>query len=170
MKIRTDFVTNSSSSSFVAYNLTDSEFCRYVYQKMKEKNLSYNEYSDERVSSYVGFKEDSLNAEISNYGWNAVSLYCNEAYFECDWEWCCCFEMKIEDIENYILDESAKETFRQIINEELKDKSFEELIGDDYDDWWECDYDRYHRKKEISDYGKHFHLCSRLFSLLSECE
>lgn len=38
MKIRTDFVTNSSSSSFVVYELTDSDFCRYLYAQMQNRN------------------------------------------------------------------------------------------------------------------------------------
>ena len=45
MKIRTDFVTNSSSSSFVTYRLTNSEFCKYLYEQMQKNGFTYEKHS-----------------------------------------------------------------------------------------------------------------------------
>ena len=74
MKIRLDFVTNSSSSSFVTYNLTDSEFCRYLSAKMKELGLEYEEYCYDRPASRMAFDENSLDADISCV---EEEVYCN---------------------------------------------------------------------------------------------
>ncbi|MDD7294105.1 MAG: hypothetical protein PUG85_01635, partial [Oscillospiraceae bacterium] len=65
MKIRTDFVTNSSSSSFVIFNLRDSEFCKYLNEQMKKNNFSYEQHSYERPASSVYLYEEGLNADIS---------------------------------------------------------------------------------------------------------
>lgn len=181
MKIRTDFVTNSSSSSFVSYNLHDSEFCRYVYEQMQKQGLEYEESSYDLPKSHVSFHEDSLDADICCLD---EELCCDMYAPEC-WRWNGSFSMKLEDIEE-CLEDSAKETFKQILDEELKGKSFDELL-DEIEDWddlyelrheiedwaddytWEKYHSDYYRAKKISDHGD-FHLCSRLFALLSDCK
>lgn len=65
MKIRTDFVTNSSSSSFVTYRLTNSEFCKYLHEQMQKNGFTYEEHSADRPASWVNFSNDSLEADIS---------------------------------------------------------------------------------------------------------
>lgn len=65
LKIRLDYVTNSSSSSFVTYDLSDSEFCRYLTKRMKEMGLEYEEYSYDRPGSHVSLNTDTLYGDIS---------------------------------------------------------------------------------------------------------
>jgi len=62
MKIRTDFVTNSSSSSFVTFELHDSEFCRFVWNKMQELYIPYE--GKTHYLSEFDFNENSLSGEI----------------------------------------------------------------------------------------------------------
>ncbi len=172
MKIRTDFVTNSSSSSFVSYKLHDSDFCRYVYEQMQKKGLSYCAYP--ALVGYVELNENNLSAEIGVTAANAggdpeEGLYCDNYAPEC-WNWNGYFNMSIGSIESCLAD-SAKETFRQILEEELKKTSFKELLdAKDWDDSYTWSkYGGYYRGKEISD-SENFHLCSRLFALLSDCK
>ncbi|MDY3654860.1 MAG: hypothetical protein SO054_01695 [Ruminococcus callidus] len=80
MKIRTDFVTNSSSSSFVIFNLRDSEFCKYLNEQMKKNNFSYEQHSYERPASSVYLYEEGLNADISC---PCEGLYCDDYAPEC---------------------------------------------------------------------------------------
>lgn len=65
MKIRIDFVTNSSSSSFVTYRLKNSEFCKYLTEQMQKNGFTYETWSDDRPASEVSIDSDSLYANIS---------------------------------------------------------------------------------------------------------
>ncbi len=84
MKIRTDFVTNSSSSSFVAYNLRDSKFCKYLTEQMKKNDFTYEKYSDSRPASYVSVHSSSLSADISC---QYEDLYCHHYAPEVCYKW-----------------------------------------------------------------------------------
>lgn len=60
MKIRTDFVTNSSSSSFVTYRLTNSEFCKYLYEQMQKNGFTYREIGLDHPDQTLHIDENSL--------------------------------------------------------------------------------------------------------------
>lgn len=109
MKIRTDFVTNSSSSSFVTYNLKDSEFCKYLSEQMKKNGFTYEKYSNDRPASYVSLDKDSLNADISC---PCEGLYCDN-YAPESWDGC-------EEYDNY---EKEDDIYQM-------SKSFLKIIGE----------------------------------------
>lgn len=81
MKIRTDFVTNSSSSSFVTYRLTNSEFCKYLYEQMQKNGFTYEKHSTIRPASSLSIDEDSLYGEIScSFDGTSCQSYAPEVY------------------------------------------------------------------------------------------
>lgn len=63
MKIRTDFVTNSSSSCFVAYRLRDSEFCKYLTEQMEKNGFSIN--TEKMYHDKIILEGSSLDARIN---------------------------------------------------------------------------------------------------------
>lgn len=157
MKIRTDFVTNSSSSSFVLYQLDDSEFCRYVYELMQSKGLSYKERSSSRARSLLTFRDDFLDAEISVDG-----LYCDK-YAPEEYEPEFNVDIDASDIVDHL--ESVDENFWFDSNydcDEFTDKFYDEHYSDNIDDAYRDD----HGSGHYYVYRISYPFCEALFNLI----
>lgn len=160
MKIRTDFVTNSSSSSFVSYKLNDSEFCRFVYQKMQENDLNCEEYSENHPGSNISFAKDSLTANISLSGYELnCDRYAPEVFGEVF-----AIPLNINDITNHIKD--LDENFK---NDTYYDKlEFEQAI---YEAHYNEESDEEYRKKHGSNFEFAFcvsnDLCAKMYNLIN---
>lgn len=180
MKIRTDFVTNSSSASFVSYQLNDSEFCRYVYAKMKEMGIDYREYLEKfnpyRPASWIYFDENSLDASICC---REDGLICDDylpEVFSPTWYF------DIENITAYIEDETAQEEVKRIFENFKVFKTCEDDDLEDYENDNSEDKDRLLSYDLIGSYDEmddgdgictisNKDFCSQLFTLLqnSKC-
>ena len=134
MKIRTDFVTNSSSASFVTYSLSDSKLCKYISQMLRaegvELNPCYTVKSDERPHSSVDFYNDGLEADICNYGCNYIPLNCDhygEEYDIDDYNG----EEKEDDI--YEMEENFLDVISEFIPGSCEWDKVKKLFEDDYE-------------------------------------
>lgn len=209
MKIRTDFVTNSSSCSFTSWSLDDSALCKYLNEKFEEAEQKYKEEAkQEAIAEYEEYKKcwiaelgkDRQKAfeefeknktdedeEFDEEDWEFDEELCKEGWEEEreseDEPWAywpdpvdrghpnsefsfgssgaCAwvshpedgnfyldyyidrsadasdfrFTSKLEDMENFLKDETAKEAFRKILKEECPADStwdkFLEALGSD---------------------------------------
>ena len=78
MKIRQGFVSNSSSSSFVAiaFNMKDHEekFSRITWEDMRKNNFSQFNGEEDGVPEGERYVGVFLADQIEDYEWNAVQL------------------------------------------------------------------------------------------------
>lgn len=191
MKIRTDFVTNSSSSSFVTYSLEDSELCKYIYEQMNELGVDLSDYYGGWIGG-VSIDETSLDIDVALNSQNPPHMFiglCCDRY--ADFFPSFTFQMSILDVEDYLLDEDTKKKYHQMladkyktgvndineINEAFLDsfsecEEFEDSEDYDITDYPITDYPiiEYGHKYYVGEYLLDDEFCNELFLFLQESE
>lgn len=190
MKIRTDFVTNSSSSSFVTYSLEDSELCKYIYEQMNELGVDLSDYYGGWIGG-VSIDETSLDIDVAlrdpddgDFAYVPVYLNC-DSYADEIFSHKFKFKMSILDVEDYLLDEDAKKKYRRLLADKYKTRvnAVKKISKAFLDAFLECedctDRDIYNYPMREYDYenyvGKYLlddEFCKELFLILqaSDCD
>ncbi len=123
MKIRLDFVTNSSSASFITI-FGDSKVTKEIIEKyIKDNNISINDYTGFFTGQYIIDNYDKIINEFENRDWtnNDCIPYLNAIdpnkyyYINCDYTW-------VESDEDGYPDEDDVEDHYAIISQECERK------------------------------------------------
>lgn len=123
MKIRLDFVTNSSSASFITI-FGDSKVTKEIIEKyIKDNNISINDYTGFFTGQYIIDNYDKIINEFENRGWanndcipRLDTIDPNKYYYlDCDYIW-------VESNEDGCPDEDDVEDHYDTISQECERK------------------------------------------------